>query len=241
MLLAACLWGEAHVDEGLAYVPTLRDQPGQTLLTSAIIQAHEGALLAISGRIEPALELARESMHIARDLDPGALNATASAAAQVHLARGDLEEAVQSFTEAIEVLRDCGELAYASTMLGWKAALLLEQGHQDEEARRVLAEAAAVTSPYDSTSVGFVETCRAVLAARSGDHAEAATRASKALLAIDTGDQICQQADIRRWLSEVACRRGDVVGQRRLLVEARDLYRAKGYLPLLAATEQLLS
>jgi Predicted ATPase len=241
MLLAACLWGEAHVDEGLAYVPTLRDQPGQTLLTSAIIQAHEGALLAISGRIEPALELARESMHIARDLDPGALNATASAAAQVHLARGDLEEALQSFTEAIEVLRDCGELAYASTMLGWKAALLLEQGHQDEEARRVLAEAAAVTSPYDSTSVGFVETCRAVLAARSGDHAEAATRASKALLAIDTGDQICQQADIRRWLSEVACRRGDVVGQRRLLVEARDLYRAKGHLPLLAATEQLLS
>jgi len=125
--------------------------------------------------------------------------------------------------------------------LGWKAALLLEQGHSDDEVRRVVDDAAAVTSPFDTMSVGLVETDLAVLAARDGDHEEAEARALKALAAIDAGDQICQQADIRRWLSEVPRRRGDVAEQRRLLVEARDLYRAKGHLPLVAATEQLLS
>jgi len=97
-----------------------------------------------------------------------------------------------------------------------------------------------VTSRYDIVSVGLVEACRAVLAARRGDHAEAAARASKALEAIDAGDQLIDQADVRRCLSEVARRRGDAAAQRRLLTEARDLYRAKGHLPLLAATEQLL-
>ncbi len=239
--VASHVWGTAHVDEGLAYIATVRDQPGQTLRTWAIMQAEEAALLAASGRIERALELARESMHAARDLDPLALGAIALGAAQVHLARGDLDEALRSFTEAIEVLRDCGDLVHASTMLGWKAALLLEQGDNDDEARQVMEEAVAVTSPYDSMSVGLVETCQAVLAARGGDYAEAATRASKALRAIDASDQVCQQADIRRWLSEVPRRRGDVAEQRRLLVEARDRYRAKGHLPLLEATEQLLS
>ena len=80
-----------------------------------------------------------------------------------------------------------------------------------------------------------------LLASRDGDHAQEAARASKALTAIDATDQICLQADIRRWLSEVPRRRGDVPEQRRMLAEARDLYRAKGHLPLLAATEHLLS
>jgi len=88
-------------------------------------------------------------------------------------------------------------------------------------------ESAAVTSPYDTMSVGLVETDRAVLAARDGDHAEAAARSANALAAIDAGDQICQQADISRWLSEVPRRRGDVAEQRRLLVEARNLYRPR--------------
>jgi class 3 adenylate cyclase/tetratricopeptide (TPR) repeat protein len=240
-VVAAYIWGPAPVEEGLAYVATVRDQPGQTLRSTAINQACEGALLAAAGRIEPALDLARESTHIARDLDPLAFAPVAEFRALVHLARGDLDEALRKFTEASEVMREHGDLSYASTMLGWKAALLLEQGNHDDQARQVLEEAAAVTSPYDRLSVGLVETCLALLAARNGDHEQAAARASTALTTIDASDQICQQADIRRWLSEVPRLRGEVAQQRRLLVEARDLYRAKGHLPLLAVTERLLS
>jgi hypothetical protein len=35
--------------------------------------------------------------------------------------------------------------------------------------------------------------------------------------------------------------RGDIALQRRLLVEARDLYRAKGHLPYFGLNERLLS
>ena len=168
------------------------------------------------------------------------LGAAASATAWIHMATGNLKEACRNYDQAIEVARNLGQLAMASGMLGWKAALLLEQGGRDDQARQLLTEAAAVT-PYDINSIALVETCHAVLAARDGNHAQEAARASKALTAIDATDQICLQADIRRWLSEVPRRRGDVPEQRRMLAEARDLYRAKGHLPLLAATEQLLS
>lgn len=158
-----------------------------------------------------------------------------------HLARGDLDEALRNLTQASEVMREHGDLSLASSMLGWKAALLLEQGDHNDQARHVLEEAAAVTLPYDNSSVALVETCRALLAARNRDHDQAAVRASKALTTIDASDNFFHRADIRRWLSEVPRLRGDIAQQRRLLVEARDLYRAKGHLPHLALTEQLLS
>ena len=237
----AYIWGPAPVDEGLAYIETVRDQPGQTIRTTAIMEANRAALLAAAGRIEPALGLVREITHTARDLDPFALMSISFATALVHLARGDLDEALRILTEASEVMRECGDLSYASTMLSWKAALLLEQSDHDDQARQVLEEATAVTSPYDTLSVGLVQTCQALLAARNGDHEQAAARASQALTTIDASDQICVQADIRRWLSEVPRRRGEVAQQRRLLLEARDLYRAKGHLPHLAETEQRLS
>ena len=126
-------------------------------------------------------------------------------------------------------------------MLGWKVALLLAQGGCNDQARQVLTEAAAVTSPYDIIPSALVEACHAVLAARDGNHAQAAARASKSLAAIDATDEISPQADIRQWLSEMPRRRGDVPEQRRLLAEAQDLYRAKDHLPHLAATEQLLA
>jgi len=240
-VVATYVWGPAPVEEGLAYMATVRDQPGQTLRSSAILQACEAALLAAAGRIEPAFDLARASALMARELDPLAFGYIAQFRACVPLARGDLDEALRTFTEAIEVMREHGDLSLASSTLGWKAALLLEQGYHDDQARQVLEEAAAVTSPYDNSSVGLVASCRAVLAARNGDFAEAEAWASQALTTIDAGDAISQQADIRRWLSEVPRLRGDIAQRRRLLVEARDLYRAKGHLPYLALTEQLLS
>lgn len=240
-VVATYIWGPAPVEEGLAYIATVRDQPGQTLRSSAIMQACEAALLAAAGRIEPALDLASASALIARDLDPLAFSYIAQFRVWVPLARGDLKEALRNFTEAIEVMREHGDLSLASTTLGWKAALLLEQGCYDDQARQVLEEAAAVTSPYDNSSVALVASCRAVLAARNGDHAEAEAWASKALTTIDASDAVYQQADTRRWLSEVPRLHGDTARQLRLLVEARDLYRAKGHLPLVEATERLLS
>jgi class 3 adenylate cyclase len=234
-------YGARTVNEGLAFFATVRDSPGQALRTRVMMQAGEASLLAAAGRTAHALELVRESTQMAGELDPYALAAMAQRSAQVHRACGEVEEALVSLTDGIEAARDGGALTYVSTMLGWKVVLLLEQGLHDDEARQVIEEAANLTSPYDIASLTMVETGRAILAARDGDHGDAAERASIALALVDATDDICQQASIRRWLSEVPLRRGDAAEQRRLLVEARDLYRAKGHLPFLAATERLLS
>jgi class 3 adenylate cyclase/tetratricopeptide (TPR) repeat protein len=241
LLGAEQVFGTRTVNEGLAFFATVRDQPGQALRTRMMMQGGEAALVAAAGRTEHALELVRESTKMARELDPYAVIANAEASAQVHLACGDVEGALVSFTDGIDAARDGGALANVSTLLAGKAVLLLEQGLHDDEARLVIEEAANLTSPYDIASLTLVETGRAILAARAGDHGDAAERASKALALIDTTDEVCEQASMRRWLSEVPRRRGDAAEQRRMLVEARDLYRAKGHLPFLAATERLLS
>ena len=104
-------------------------------------------------------------MHTARDLDPLALATAAQASAWVRIATGNLEEACRCYDQAIEAARSLGNISVVSTMLGWKVALVLAQGGCDDQARQVLTEAAAVTSPYDITSVALVEACHAVLAA----------------------------------------------------------------------------
>lgn len=241
MMGAVYLNGPAHVDEGLAYVATVRDLPGQSVSAQAIMLSGEATMLATAGQSERALELVHQSARLVQDLDDHLQFTPTLLAALVHLTRGDIATAIQGFSVGIAHLRRGGQLGPASTLLAWQAALLLEQGGSEDEARQVLEEAASVTSLYDYVSVALVETCRAVLAARGGDHPEGALRASKALAAIDIGDDIVQRANIRRWLSEVPARVGDTVEQRRLLTAARDLYRAKGHLPFLTATEQLIA
>lgn len=100
----------------------------------------------------------------------------AEATAWIHIATGNLKEACRNFAKAIEVARSLGNISAVSTMLGWKAALLLEQGGRDDQAQQVLTEAAAVTSRYDITSVALLETCHAVLAARGSRLATETTR-----------------------------------------------------------------
>jgi hypothetical protein len=159
----------------------------------------------------------------------------------VYVARGDLERAIQSHTAAIDAFRSGGGLAYASTNLAWRAALLLELGGHDAEAQHGVDEAAAVTSRYDVQSVALLQMCRALLSNRRGAAEAAAAQAADAIAVIDTSDDPTFRADIRRWLSEIPRCRGDLAGQRRLLLEARDLYRTKGHQPLTAATEQALA
>lgn len=105
----------------------------------------------------------------------------------------------------------------------------------------MLEESARHTSHHDAISVSLVASCRAVMAARDDDHERAQAEMTASLVAVDSTDQPVQRADARRWLSEVARRRGDVNGERRLLLEAAELYRGKGHLPLTFLTEGLLT
>ena len=240
-LLVAYHYGTRHVDDGLAHLARIRNHSGQSAGQLEMIQRFEAALLAVSGRTEEALALAGEAEQTAAASGPFAAGINAQCTAEIYVARGDLPQAIRALEAGIAAFREGGGLAYASTLLAWQAALLLEHGGQDGDARRLVDEAAAVTSPFDVVSLALIRACRALLASRGGAFETAAAEAAAALATTDATDSLLNRADIRRWLSEIPQRRGDLTGQRRLLLEARDLYRAKGHRPLTAATDRLLS
>ncbi len=140
---------------------------------------------------------------------------------------GRLGEAITLFERCTDECRASDDLGHGSTYRAIQALLLLETGASPDLVQPIVDEAASWTSPYDVMSVSHVAAARALLAARDGRLAEAEELATTAIDMADRGDQWAQRADLRRWLSEIPHQRGDLDGERRLLVEARDLYAAK--------------
>jgi class 3 adenylate cyclase/tetratricopeptide (TPR) repeat protein len=162
------------------------------------------------------------------------------AAAEVQLVNGELAAAVEMMRRSIELHRQAGGLAYASTSLGILAALLLEQG-DDSGAAATIEEAATVTSPHDVMSVAVVSGVQAVLAARAGEHDLARSLADKCVATIGPTDLLAVRGDLHRLLAQVPALRGDVDDQRRLLTEALAEYREKEHLTFAARTERELA
>jgi ATP/maltotriose-dependent transcriptional regulator MalT len=104
---------------------------------------------------------------------------------------------------------------------------MLERGDPVHTVAPLVDEAEGYTSPYDTLSVSFVSACRAILAIRAGDRDRAVAQATEAIKVIDGTQQVWQQADARRYLSEVPRVTGDVDLERRWLLEADQMYRRK--------------
>ncbi len=134
---------------------------------------------------------------------------------------------IDALDGANRVLREQGDWSLASTYITWQALAMLEDGHPSADVEPLVDEAAAHTSPYDVISMSYVHAARSVLAARSGELDSARDHAAEAVRIVDISDQVMQQADVRRWVSEAARAAGDTAEERRLLTEARDLYRLK--------------
>ncbi|MEP6817865.1 MAG: adenylate/guanylate cyclase domain-containing protein [Marmoricola sp.] len=240
-LLGAQFWGERPYPEGLATVVEIRLQPGQSERDDVMNRSVEAAFRAGLGELVRARELHEEAEQQTAPTDPFVRFITAFTFLQVYIADGDHPRAQRLLRGGCEASRESGYFAILSTLAVWRCALLLEHGDPDDEAGAVLEEAARHTSAYDAMSVSLVATCRAVLASRAGDHERAQAEMTASLAAVDSTDQLVQRADARRWLSEVARRGDDVDGERRLLLEALDLYRRKGHVPLTSLTERKLA
>ncbi|MFT4264037.1 MAG: AAA family ATPase [Nocardioides sp.] len=147
--------------------------------------------------------------------------------ATIHHLHGDLPRAIAGYRRAIELQREHGDLAMASTYLGVTATLLLETGGDLAEVRDLLREAEGYTSAYDIASIAFNHQIACVLAARSGDLDGARRHAEAGLAAVDRTEQLWAAADLRRHCAEWARRAGDAETERRLLTEAQALFERK--------------
>jgi hypothetical protein len=154
----------------------------------------------------------------------------------IHMWTGDLAAAAHDFGLIADANVEFGLYSYASTYLPWHALIAADAGEPITDHADRIALAAEHTAPNDVMSVAFVSAAQALLAAEAGDRDEAARLAEHAIAVMDRGDQIWNQADTRRWLTPVV----GVERGRQLLIEARDLYTAKGLLFWQRHVEQLL-
>jgi hypothetical protein len=145
----------------------------------------------------------------------------------VYAMSGDLDAAIAYSERLVEFLRGSGALGTASTYMLVQAMLRLERGDPPAGVLPLVQEAAANTSPHDASSVSLRAACRAILAVRSGERDAAYVLTEEALRVTDGTQDAWEQADLRRWLSEVPRTTGDVAFERRMLHEAGELYRRK--------------
>jgi hypothetical protein len=140
---------------------------------------------------------------------------------------GDISGARKSIERLIDMMEARGDVGHASTQLGEWACFELYRGDPDDRGVSLTDRAEAVTSPYDTVSVGLVAAARCMLAARSGDSAEAARQGEHAIATLRLGDQLWTQADVHRYIALSRRWVGDADGERAQLEQSRELYRRK--------------
>ena len=225
---AAHLWGDGTIRESRDVVRREAEISGHSDRRDWL-ELTADALVAVAERapdMHEALEAAvarGEELYTAGKLTEGA---------EPDLIHGfemsrDLDGAITHAERVNDAMRQSGALAYASTYTLHQAVLMLERGDSSESVVPLVDDAERWTSPYDALSVSYRAACRAILALRSGDHDQAQRLVEEALRVVDRTDQTWQRADLRRWLSVVPRATGDHQLERRMLVEAEQMYARK--------------
>jgi len=225
---AACLWGDGTVRGAReliykeAELSGHSDLQGRTELTAdALVAAAE-----LSPDVRTALRSAvtrGDELYAAGKLT----HRTESNLIHGFEMSRDLDGAIAYAQRLNDELRRSGELATASTYTLQQAFLMLERGDSSEAVVPLVDQGESWTSPYDAISVSYRAACRAVLALRSGDMDRARLLAEEALRVVDRTQQEWQRADVRRWLSVVPRATGDRELERRMLLEAAEIYARK--------------
>jgi class 3 adenylate cyclase/tetratricopeptide (TPR) repeat protein len=213
-------WRDLLLQEGARYGPTqTTDLNG--LLADAIVAAADGS--------REATELiAMAAAKIEERYAAGAITtSTYPLLADAFIMNRDLDGAIAYLQRVSDGFRSSGHLGHASTYILTQALLMLERGDSSDAVAALVEEAAGYTSPYDAFSVACLTSCRAILAARSGDLERAAEFVAEAVAQIDPTQEVWHRADLRRLLSEVPRTTGDVALERRLLREAQERYARK--------------
>jgi hypothetical protein len=192
-----------------------------SLLWDAVIAAADGSPDA--EELVSATAARGEELHAAGVISEPTLPFLADAYAM----NRDLDGAIDYLQRVNDGFRHSGDLGHASTYILVQVLHMLERGDSTEVVVPLVEEAAIYTSPYDGLSVGYLAGCRAILAARSGDLDRSAELAAEALRVTDATHEVWHRADLRRWLSEVPRATSDVTLERRMLLEAADMYQRK--------------
>ena len=226
-LLRNSWFGPRPIDDGIRLcTEVLERATGESYLESVAIQVL-GVLHAMRGEFEPARELLDRARAIQLDLGLRlAFGAgTAMMGGTVEILAGDPVAAEKRMRDGYEILVSIGEKGYLSTLVGYIAEAIYQQG-RFEEAEQAAREARELSAPEDVESQRLWRGVIAKVLARRGEFEEAERLVREALEWADRSDGYAR-ADTRLDVVEVLT----IVGQdgiADIVDEAIAVYEAKG-------------
>jgi class 3 adenylate cyclase/predicted ATPase len=211
----------------------------QTILASADLGAQAAAhtkrklsmLYTMSGDVNEARRLIDEALEAYEELGlPLPLGAALGfESATVHWAAGDLPAAERDVRRGVELLRSMDEKAVLSTLTARLAEILARQDKNDKEAEALLRASEEAAAKDDWVTHLAVKEARALLLSRRGEFDAAVALAREAVALAEVTDDLEARAWQRVGLAEVLARAGRPDEAEPLLVEAIELFDAKGH------------
>ncbi len=235
--LAGLYHGPAPTTRGLERTRLLLTEARSPQERAALRLVEAAALAALGDPTGPS----RLAECRTRALEAGSLDL----GLQLHVAEAlalldDPGAAAEAAAAPVSAMIEAGDYAVASTYLAWRAVLLHEGGADVSVVEPMLVQAAAWTVPHDVISTIMVPIGRCLVAEAHGQLEDAVRFAHEALTLVDDTEEVQLLGNVRRWLSAVFERQGDLSTARRLLVEAHAIYEAKECLVLAAAVRARL-
>ncbi|PZV39006.1 ATP-binding protein [Mesorhizobium kowhaii] len=235
--IASALWfGPTPAAEGIRRCEAMRAEVRESPESEAAILRQLACLNAIVGRFPIARELIATSNATYADLGLTLYVASSEHEAVVELLAGNPAAAEKSARSAYRALEEMGERAFRSTMAASLAAVILEQG-RDEEAEDFAKLSAQLAASGDLVTQILWRRVRARVLARRAEIEAAEALAREAVAIAEATDFINDRADALIDLSRVleASRRGNEAVE--AASRALRLYELKGNVVAAAATQ----
>jgi ATP/maltotriose-dependent transcriptional regulator MalT len=231
--MISAIFGSLPVEEGLVRCKGFLESAGNDLATRAFCCVELAVLEAMSGDFEQARELLADGTRSITELGLAVWAANnAQEAYYVEMLAGNPEAATSALRESYATLEEMGERGFLSTIAGFLAQALCEQGEYDE-AERFSRVSEAAAAPDDMMSQVLWRSARAKVHAQRGDAESATSLAREGVRLAEDGELLNTQGDALLDLATVltaAGRREEALAAARAAAER---YEQKGNRPSL--------
>jgi tetratricopeptide (TPR) repeat protein len=231
--MVSAVFGPLRVEEGIARCKEFLATEGSDPPIRATCSVERAVLEAMRGEIALARELLAEGRRTIEELGLAlwaALNA--QEAFLVESLAGTPGAAIETLRESFATLDEGGERGYLSSIAGFLAHALYEEG-RDDEAERFSRECEDAAAPDDVLSQVLWRTARAKIRARQGDLQRAEALAREAVHLGEPTDLVSTRADALSDLAVVLALGGRRDEALVALGEATRLHERKGNLAAL--------
>jgi predicted ATPase/class 3 adenylate cyclase len=231
---ASVALGPTLVDEAIDRCEEAIEQMGGDRQSEGIVVSVLAGLYAMQGAFDHARSLAAQGRALFEELGLEMAKARLGMeAASIERLAGDLDAAARELRSAYDALDAVGEKYVLSTVAGFLAQTLLEQGAL-EEASAVCEKSRELTTEADVATEGLWRYVRGRILARQGAHAEAEQITREALAYLAPTEAIVYQIECNVALGEALAAAGRVEEAREALEAARLLAETKGGVVILS-------